>query len=264
MTPMLAQQVPQLRGIRSHAGERSASRTGTMSCATPVETTCGGSSGCASDGIEPERGQHPLGSTSRPKVAGSWSIEARRESPPSADVDRLEPGPRLLDVACLRSPRACARRRPPSPATGGPRTAARRRSSRSGCGSRRPARSRSGRTSSPTAWSRARRRASSRRRGRRRRARPRARCRSADRREDVQPGQAVGAQPARSRSLAAASARTRAGRAPGVSWRNSGVSSSTSSLSARRRPARRPPRAAAPRPRRVRAAPAKRPSPLRR
>ena len=164
---------------------------------------------------------------------------------PSADVDvdRLQPGVGLLGVGdALLAARARHRRGDAERRVAGER-GPRRPASRSGCGSRRRRRSATARTRSPTAASRARTRASRRRARRRRRGPRRAGCPEAGRREDVEqrvaaghltPGAQTGGCPVgrsrgiatvsrtsstgalncRSRSRAAASARTRAGRAP--------------------------------------------------
>ena len=138
-----------------------------------------------------------------------------RGRPRQLDLDRLQPGAGLLHVAgraLAAGPRHGDRR---ARATGGRRTAARRRWSRCGCGSRRRPRSPTARTSSPTGASRARMRSIVVVVERRRRRATTASALPAQRRgrEDVEDG--VGRRlSGRSRSRAAASARTRAGRAP--------------------------------------------------
>ena len=52
-----------------------ASRTGAITCASPVETTWHGSSGWAASSSSPTVASTSPGSSSGPNTAGSWSIE---------------------------------------------------------------------------------------------------------------------------------------------------------------------------------------------
>ena len=73
-----------------------------MSCATPVETTWGGNSGCASAGVEPERAEHPIGIDLGPEDRRLLEHRGARDAAhPQLDVDRLQAGPRLLHVVRL-------------------------------------------------------------------------------------------------------------------------------------------------------------------
>jgi hypothetical protein len=93
---------------------------------------------------EPQRAQHPRGIDLGPNTAGCWSIDGARDTADrQLDVDRLQPGDRLLDVVRLALG-ARVRVGDRRPSEGCPAKGSSPRWSRCGCGSRRRSRSRSG------------------------------------------------------------------------------------------------------------------------